>query len=131
MEKIKSILISRILYSQIRGRHCAPLRTTIPTEPNCSEKICFLARGRKFRSNIYIILCGVAKVKCQSLAFLFWLAFNMEAFAKKNPLIKNVLIYILTPANRSKYCVSFADYRANKIAASLSFSLYIYVLRRG
>ena len=38
MEKIKSILISRIFYSQTRGRHCAPLRTTIPLEPNCSKK---------------------------------------------------------------------------------------------
>lgn len=86
MEKIKSILISRIFYSQTRGRHCAPLRTTIPTEPNCSKKMCF-ARGRKFRSNIYIILCGVAKVKCHSLAFLIWLAFNMETFAKKTRLL--------------------------------------------
>lgn len=68
---------------------------------------CVLVRGRMFRSNIYIILCGVAKVKCQSLAFLIWLAFNKEVFA-------NLLIYILTPANKSKYCVSFADYRGKK-----------------
>ena len=40
----------------------------------------------------------------------------MEAFAKKKKktLIKNVLIYIITPANKSNYCVSFADYKGKK-----------------
>ena len=42
--------------------------------------------------------------------------FNLASFQhgsfcqKKKTLIKNVLIYIITSANRSKYCGSFADY---------------------
>lgn len=87
MEKIKSILISRIFYSQTRGRHCAPLRTTIPTEPNCSKKMCFCTWSEVPIKYLHHFMRG-GQGEMPQFGFFNLASFQHGNFCQKKTLIK-------------------------------------------